>query len=121
MVDCVYYEEMNINKEAIKNRFNAKFGKEYNLHRDIADEEYIITADDIVNITPEIYSEILMGTYNKVLTSSNNCPEYAYKRYYNSLSLLAMVHEGNCVSKIEEMEGHPRIIKVRIYLSEINN
>lgn len=119
MVDCVYYEEMNINKEAIKNQFNARFGKEYNLHQDLnTDKPYNITADDIVNITPEVYAEILCGTYNKVLTSSKDCPNYAYKRYYNSLSLLAMVHQGNSVSKIEEMEGHPRVIKVRGYLSE---
>ena len=56
MVDCVYYEEMNIDKEAIKNQFNARFGKEYNLYQDIANEKYIITADDIVNITPKIYN-----------------------------------------------------------------
>lgn len=119
MVDCVYYEEMNIDKEAIKNQFNAKFGKEYNLHQDLnTDKPYNITADDIVNITPEIYSEILCGTYNKVLTSSKNCPEYAYKRYYNSLSLLAMVHRGNSVSKIEEMEGDPLIVRVRSVLNE---
>jgi len=111
--------KMNIDKEAIKNQFNAKFGEQYDLHQDIGVEnKYIITADDVVNITPEVYSEILLGTYNKVLTSSKNCPEYAYKRYYNSLSLLAMVRQGNSVSKIEEMEGHPRVIKVRSYLCE---
>ena len=118
MVDCVYYEDQIIDKEAVKEQFNAKFGEEYDLHQDMGVDKYIITADDIVNITPEVYSEILLGTYNKVLTSSKNCPEYAYKRYYNSLSLLAMVHRGNSVSKIEEMEGHPKVIKVRSFLSE---
>lgn len=119
MVDCAYYEEMNIDKEVIKKQFNLNFGEEFDLHQDLGVEnKYIITADDVVNITPEVYSEILLGTYNKVLTSSKNCPEYAYKRYYNSLSLLAMVRQGNSVSKIEEMEGHPRVIKVRSYLCE---
>ena len=119
MVDCVYYENMDIDKEKIKQLFIARFGEEYNLHQDLnTDKPYNITADDIVNITPRIYAEILCGTYNKVLTSSKNCPEYAYIRYYNSLSLLAMVHQGNSVSKIEEMEGHPRVIKVRGYLRE---
>ena len=118
MVECTYYEDQNIDKEKVKQEFNAKFGEEYDLHQDMGVDKYIITADDIVNITPEVYSEILLGTYNKVLTSSKNCPEYAYKRYYNSLSLLAMVHRGNSVSKIEEMEGHPKVIKVRSFLSE---
>lgn len=118
MVDCVYYEEMNIDKETIKNQFNARFGKEYNLYQDIANEKYIITADDIVNITPKIYGEVLMGTYNKVLTSSKDCPDYAYKRYYNSLSLLAMIIKGNSASKIEEMEGDHLIVRVRSVLNE---
>lgn len=118
MVDCVYYENQNIDKEKVKQEFNAKFGEEFDLHQDMGVDKYIITADDIVNITPEVYSEILLGTYNKVLTSNKECPEYVYKRYYRSLSLLAMVHLGNSVSKIEEMEGHPRIINVRHWLSE---
>ena len=118
MVDCVYYEDQVIDKEALKKKFNAKFGEQYDLHQGMGVEKNIITAEDIVNITPIVYSDILLGTYNKVVTSSKNCPEYAYKRYYNSLSLLAMVHQGNSVSKIEEMEGHPRIINVRGWLSE---
>ena len=118
MVDCVYYEEMNIDKEAIKNQFNASFGKEYNLYQDIANEVYIITADDIVNITPKVYAQVLCGTYNKVLTSSKDCPNYAYKRYYNSLTLLAMIKRGNSASKIEEMEGDPLIVRVRSVLNE---
>ena len=118
MVDSIYYEDQIIDKEGVKQEFNAKFGEEYDLHQDMGVEKNIITAEDIVNITPIVYSDILLGTYNKVLTSSKNCPEYAYKRYYTSLSLLAMVHQGNSVSKIEEMEGHPRVIKVRGYLSE---
>lgn len=118
MVDCVYYEKMNIDKEEIKNQFNARFGKEYNLYRDIANEEYIVTADDIVNITPEVYGEVLMGTYNKALTSSKDCPDYAYKRYYNSLSLLAMITKGNSASKLEEIEGNPLVVRVRSILNE---
>ena len=118
MVGSIYYEDQVIDKEAVKKQFNAKFGEQYDLHQGMGVEKNIITAEDIVNITPIVYSDILLGTYNKVLTSSKNCPEYAYIRYYNSLSLLAMVHQGNSVSKIEEMEGHPRIINVRGWLSE---
>lgn len=118
MVDCIYYEDQSIDKEKVKREFNAKFGEEYDLHQDMGLEKNIITADDIVNITLRVYQDILSGTYNKVLTSSKNCPEYAYKRYYNSLSLLAMVHQGNSVSKIEEMEGCPEIINLRGWLSE---
>jgi hypothetical protein len=118
MVDCIYYEEANIDKEAIKNQFNARFGKEYDLHQDIADEKYIITADDIVNITPKVYGEVLLGTFHKYLTTTKNCPNYVYKRYYNSLSLLAMINAGNSVSKLEEIERHPLIVAVRNNLNE---
>lgn len=118
MVDCIYYEEMNIDKEKIKNQFIAKFGKEYDLHQDIANEKYLITADDIVNITPKVYGEVLLGTYNKYLTTTKECLNYAYKRYYNSLSLLSMINDGNPVSKLEEIEQDPWVIKIRAILNE---
>lgn len=118
MVDCIYYEDQSIDKEKVKQEFNAKFGAEYDLHQDLNLEKNIITADDIVNITPKVYGEVLMGTFNKVLTSSKNCPEYAYKRYYNALSLLAMIVKGNSASKLEEIEGNPLVVRVRSVLNE---
>lgn len=71
MVDCVYYEEMNIDKEAIKKEFIASFGKKYDLHCGISDKGYIITADNIVNPSLNDYAEILAGLSNKVITTTN--------------------------------------------------
>ena len=126
MVDCVYYENINIDKEAVKKQFVARFGEKYNLHQGIGDEEYIITADDIINIKPEVYAEIVLGLHNKHATTISEksmikskiiYPDHIYERYYNSLSLLAMIHEANPASVIEELEGHPTVLRCRRILS----
>lgn len=118
MVDCVYYEEMNIDKEAIKKEFIASFGKEYDLHCGISDKGYIITADDIVNPNVNIYAEVLCGLSNKIITTTNIATNLNYKRYYNSLSLLAMINEAVAPSIIDEFEGHPKIQMLRRWLKE---
>ena len=118
MVDCVYYEEMNIDKDAIKKQFMDRFGNEYNLHEGLSDNLYIITADDVVNPTPEIYAEVLCGLSNKNITISQNCPERNLKRYYNSLSLLAMMQSAVAPSTLEELEGNSKVSAVRRILRD---
>ena len=126
MVDCVYYENIDIDKEAVKKQFVSKFGEKYNLHQGICDEKYIITADDIVNIKPKVYAEIVLGLHNKHATTISEkskiksgiiFSDHIYERYYNSLSLLAMIHEANPASVIEELEGHPTVLRCRKLLS----
>ena len=118
MVDCVYYEEMNIDKEAVKKEFNARFGEEFDFHYGMG-KKFILTAEDIINITPLVYREVLLGLYHKDITASNNCPDHFYKRYYSSLSLLALINEANPASIIEELEGHPLVLEARALINKM--
>lgn len=118
MVDCVYYEEMNIDKEAIKKQFIARFGNEYDLHCGISNEGYVITANDIVNPSVDIYAEVLCGLSNKFITTTKFAKDINYKRYYNSLYLLAMIKKAVASSIIDEFEIDTKIQTLRQTLKE---
>lgn len=120
MVDCNYYEEMFIDKKAIKEKFESKFGDSYNILEDIASDSFIITAEDILKPKPEVYAQILSGLSSKFLTTTKVCPDIIQKRYYNSIFLLSLIDQASTPATIEKLEAHPLVCAVRYKLKEFS-
>jgi len=103
----------NFKLENIKQEFLSRFGDKYDLHCGISPEGYIITVDNIINPTLNLYMEILLGLSNKTITTTKLCSDLNSKRYFNSLALLSMIKRAVKPSIIEEFESSAEIATIR--------
>lgn len=118
MVDCKYYEEMIIDKKAIKQSFIEKFGNEYDIFCGAGKDPYIITPEDIIKPSAETYGQLLCCLSNKFLTTTKICNDIANKRYYNSLYLLALIDQALTPTNLDKLESSPLIKTIRAKLQE---
>lgn len=112
MVDCVYYEEQDIDKSRAINLLESYFGK--NFKYDINDSEgtgvnapYFLEEKDIINPNKEIY--IILKKMVRVLEWTGYKLNRAFQHYNDLFMILAAMTDCITVSTMEEWEADPRM------------
>jgi len=111
MVDCVYYEEQNIDKSKTIDLLESYFGK--NFKYDFNDSQrtgaapYFLEEKDVLNPNKETY--IALKKAVKALEWTSYKLNGAFLHYNSLLMILAAITDCIPVSTMEEWESDPRI------------